>query len=71
MSYHMPFKETVVEPGARERIESKIKDIPKINEERPCSKCVHYYRDKMIKCNLPLGACDFYHSAFKLITESV
>lgn len=70
MSYYAPFKEVVIEPGAKERIEKRLKDISKINEERPCSKCVHHYHYKMIRCSLSLGACDFYHSAFKPMTES-
>lgn len=70
MSYYTPFKEVVVEPGAKERIENKLKDISKINEERPCSKCSHYCHNKMIRCSLSLGACDFCHSAFNSTTES-
>ena len=56
-----------VEPGAKERIQEKLKDVPQINEERPCENCIHYYHYKLIRCSLSIGSCDFHHSAYKPI----
>lgn len=60
---------TVVEPGAKERIQEKLKDIPQINRERPCINCVHYYQTRMVHCALASGHCDFHHSAYEPINK--
>ena len=70
MSYRMPFKEIHIEPNANDRISEKIKDIPRINKERPCKNCMHYNPYKLIHCRLSLGNCNFYHSAYKPISSS-
>ena len=59
-----------LEPGASERIKEKLKDIPEINKERPCSNCAHYYSYRMIRCSLPAGLCDFHHSGYVPISEA-
>ena len=61
---------TTVEPGANERIQERLKDIPKINSERPCTNCKHYYHYRLIRCGLPLGQCDFHHSAYEPISQA-
>lgn len=58
-----PFTVEPMQQGAKERVSQRLKDIAKINQERPCSKCFYYARDKSVKC--ATTSCDFYHSAFK------
>ena len=65
MSYYHSYTPIEVEPGAEERIAKRLKDLPKINQERPCEKCIHWDRYRIIRCTLQFGKCDFYHSAFK------
>ncbi len=60
-----------VAPGARERIEERLKDIPRINQERPCSKCLFWDNGKLIKCSRPIDYCDFEHSGFKEIAPDI
>lgn len=64
MSYYNPFTLTTIEPGAAERIAERLKDLPKINKERPCIRCLHWDKNRVVKCLLPFGKCDFHHSAF-------
>ena len=63
----MPFdfrSEHTILPGARERINAGLKDIPKINKERPCSNCVHHQTGGMWSCSASASACDFYHKGY-------
>lgn len=52
-------------PGAKERIEARLKDLPEINKNRPCKKCIHYRENCIISCGL--NGCNFHHSGFKSI----
>ena len=63
------FYEPIVLPGASERIQEMLKDIPEINANRPCTECAHYYHFRMIRCALSSGHCDFHHSGFKQISK--
>lgn len=65
MSYYHSYTLEEIEPGAAERIAERLKDLPQINRERPCNRCMHWDRYRVIKCTLQLGKCDFHHSAFK------
>jgi len=58
-----------VAPGAKERIEKKLKDLKEINEKRPCKKCVYRSNNSLMTCKLVSGGCDFYHSKFEPILE--
>lgn len=63
----MPFdfrSEQTIRPGARERISAGIKDIPKINKERPCKNCAYHQTGGMWSCTAPNGFCDFYHKGY-------
>lgn len=51
-------------PGAKERIEERLKELPRINKERPCPKCTHYDRSYLIKCRSTIP-CNFSHDQFK------
>lgn len=52
-----------LEPGAKDRIESRLKDLDKINKERPCYKCIFNHPKKLISCASP-KKCNFYHDQF-------
>lgn len=52
----------VIEPGARERIAERLKDIPEINKERPCWKCAFFNRNCIISCRST--NCNFNHDSF-------
>ena len=69
MGKYSPYSEIPIEPGAYERIQEKLKDIPKINKERPCKNCAYYRESMSIKCRLAAGNCDFYHSSYRPISE--
>ena len=65
------YRPPTILPGARERIEQRVKDIPKINKERPCKNCIHYTKAYSIwHCALSSKDCDFYHSAFKPVYKT-
>lgn len=64
-----PFTVEPMQQGARDRVSQKLKDIEKINKERPCSKCIYYSKEKLIKCGST--TCDFYHNAFKSIEDQM
>ena len=48
----------------QDRLDEKLKDIERINKERPCKNCSHYVRERQIKCSASSSACDFYHSGY-------
>ena len=70
MSENSAYTEIPFESGATHRIKEKLKAIPKINQERPCSTCAHNYRYRVIRCGLQASLCDFYHSGYKPISEA-
>lgn len=53
---------TVIEPGARERIAKRLKDIPEINKNRPCHKCFYFNPNCIISCRA--SDCNFNHDKF-------
>ena len=53
-----------VEPGAKERIEKRLKDISEINKNRPCKRCVHYNPSCIITCR-SMRNCNFNHDNFE------
>ena len=53
----------IIEPGAKERIEKRLKDIPEINKNRPCRKCIHYNPCGLLTCK-STKACNFNHDGF-------
>ena len=60
-----PFTVDSIESGAKDRIAFKLKDVERINIERPCPKCSHYSKDKSVKCTST--RCNFYHSDYNPI----
>lgn len=60
-----PFTVDYIQSGAKDRITSKLKDVERINNERPCSNCSRYSKDKSVKCLST--RCDFYHSDYNPI----
>ena len=58
-----PMYEKHIEPGAKERIEKKLKMLPEININRPCRKCIHYDPSCLISCRSSLE-CNFNHDRF-------
>lgn len=58
------------EPTKQETLNQKIKDIKRINEERPCKTCAYYVREKLIHCGKSTKLCDFYHSGYEPIEET-
>ena len=68
MDYSMRNSKMDIRPGARERIAEKLKDLPKINQERPCKKCIYYNSTHVVQC--AYRDCDFYHSAFVPVAET-
>ena len=44
--------------------EQRLKDIPKINKERPCNTCVNYRINSLVHCRLAAGNCNFYHNKY-------
>lgn len=57
-----PYTVEAIESATKDRIASKLKDIERINTERPCSNCSRYSKDKSVKCKST--RCDFYHSDY-------
>ena len=53
-----------VAPGAKERIEKRLKDIPEINKNRPCKKCVYFNSNSIITCRSSYK-CNFNHDRFQ------
>jgi len=64
-----PTQDRSVSYGAKERLAEKLKDVERINKERPCKNCSHYARERQIKCTLPPSRCNFYHSGYDPIQE--
>lgn len=60
----IPYHLTTIEPGAKERIEERLKKVPEINENRPCKKCVYHSPASLISCRSNVS-CNFNHDKFK------
>ena len=68
----------VVKPGAKERIEAKLKKLPEINRLRPCKNCIYneahrgryansvgMYKHNSVGCR----SCNFNHDNFEPINS--
>lgn len=50
---------------SRDYIYERIRQLEKINRERPCSKCIwHRHKNGYFKCDAAVGACNFNHDNF-------
>ena len=68
MSYALySYGDFQIAPGAKERIEERLKQLPEINKNRPCKKCIYYNPDCLIRCRANLS-CNFNHDRFVEIT---
>ena len=52
-----------LEPGARERVEARLRTLDQINKERPCWGCAHHKPAKLISCGCQ-KKCNFNHDCF-------
>jgi hypothetical protein len=58
-----PTYQYTIAPGAKERIERRLKDLPEINKNRPCKNCLYYDGNYAIRCRAH-NLCNFNHDQF-------
>lgn len=57
----------VVKPGAKERIEEKLKTLEEVNRLRPCKKCVNSVMERPSYIGGRCNTCNFNHDNFRPI----